>query len=106
LRARRVVRLYLDRMKKEAETTGQSGAGMRRFRRLLLLFAAFVLAGAAPVMYAWWPAPVTAKENPTRPGPAFWAELERQEREARLNDFEWRERRPESPLEDQRRATR
>ena len=80
---------YTCRMDKEGETTGQSGAGMRRFRRPLLLLAALVLAGAAPVMYVWRMAPMPAKENPTRPGPAFWAELERQEREARLNDFEW-----------------
>ena len=94
---------YTCRMDKEVETTSQSAP---RFARPLLLLAAFVLAGAAPVMYVWRTAPMPAKENFIRPGPAFWAELERQEREARLNDFVWRERRPESQLEDQRRATR
>jgi hypothetical protein len=93
-------------MDKEGEATDQVGAGKQRFRRPLLLLAALVLAGAAPVMYVWRTAPMPAKENATHPGPAFWAELERQEREARLNDFEWRERRSESQVEDQRRATR
>ena len=92
-------------MDKEREATDQVGAGKRQLRRPLLLLAALVLAGAAPVMYVWRAAPMPAKENPIRPGPAFWAEFERQERESRLNDFVWRERRPDSQLEDQRRAT-
>jgi len=80
-------------MDKEREATDQVGAGKRQLRRPLLLLAALVLAGAAPVMYVWRAAPMPAKENPIRPGPAFWAEFERQGRESRLNDFVWRERR-------------
>ena len=37
----------------------------RQFRRPLLLLAALVLAGAAPVMYVWRTAPMPAKENAT-----------------------------------------
>ena len=45
-------------MDKEREATDQVGAGKRQLRRPLLLLAALVLAGAAPVMYVWRAAPM------------------------------------------------